>query len=246
MNARSRATGHVVSVIPGVGNPSFSSFESSSRIELNYTDRFNLKELSVFSAEFHYPNPWLNGALYVSRYGFDAYNETRVSVSFSRLLTEKWGLGIRINYDRLHYSETYSDKNILTADVGILIEPLEKTMKIGFVVCNPLQTTLKLGEGKEEETIPVLFLLGASYYFQESRFLIAAEVGKEENTPFHYKLGLEYQPFTLLYLRGGIRSSPFLPGFGIGLHLGSFDVNAGFSHRSGLGLESSCGICFSF
>lgn len=246
VNARSCAVGSILSVFPGMANPSSLSFESHRRVEMNYANRFNLKELSTFSAAFYYPNPWLNGALYFSRYGFEAYNETRFSVNFSRLLTEKWGLGVRINYDRLHYSEKYPDKGILTADVGMWIEPVKQKVRIGFVLCNPLQTKVELGEGKPGESLPVWFVLGASYYFSTSRLLLAGEIEKEENTSLRYKIGMEYQPFSVLYLRGGMQCTPFSPSFGLGLRVGSFAINAGFSHYSDLGIESFYGICFSF
>ncbi len=244
-NACSSGLGHITSVVSGFTNPAFSSFESSRSLELNYMDRFSLRELSTVSAELHYPNSFLEGGLYLSRYGFSAYNETKVAVNLSHRLAEKWALGIRIQYTNLHYSEEYTDKGVLTADIGMWVEAMEDRLRFAFVLCNPLQSSIRAGEDEKEELLPVLFLIGISYYLNQ-QFLVLAEVEKENDTSMRCRIGAEYHPFPVLSLRGGLQTSPFSPTLGIGFHWKWLDVNAGFSRHEKLGIESACGLRFLF
>lgn len=245
MEAYSHSIGHISSVIPGIMNPAFTSFTTSRAVELNYLNRFGLKELSTFSAAFYCPNPWLNGALYLSRYGFSEYNETRISMNLSRRLAEKWALGVRINYDRMHYSAVYSDQHVVTADVGVWIEPVKDKLNLAFVVCNPLQRAVTPEGDEEEEPFPVVFLWGASYRLH-SQFLLLGEFEKREDASLQCKLGVEYQPFSVFSLRAGVQSTPFSPCFGVGWQHKSFHLHIGFSHYAQLGFQSACGLQFSF
>lgn len=244
-NARVYAMGAISSVISGIANPSFSSFLSHKQLELNYINRFGLKELSTFSVSFQYPNPWLDGAVYLSRYGFTEYNETRFSLNLSHRLSKKWSFGARINYNRLHYSEEYSDKGIITTDLGTLIEPIENRLRIGCMIYNPLQSGIRVGEDEEEERLPVTFTVGVSYRLCR-QIVVMGEVGKQNNSDAQCRFGMEYQPFSVFCVRGGIQSSPFSPSFGMGLFIKDFEVNMGFVHYSSLGVQSICSLQYSF
>ncbi len=245
-NARSQAMGQIYSVIPGLTNPAFFSFEPGWRFEMNYTDRYHLKELSTLSASLQYPSPYLDGAIHFSRYGIEEWNETRISTHFSRLLTENWGIGMRINYDCIHFSEVHPDRKILTADIGMLIQLKEQPVKIGFILCNPLQTKTEIGESKLTIDLPVVFLVGATYTCSTIPLLLATEIGKQEDQSLQWKGGIEYLPFSILSVRAGLQSVPFVPGFGFGLRLSSLEINAGFSSFSELGITSSLGLSYSF
>lgn len=245
VNARMYGMGSISSVLSGFSNPAFSSFESQKQLELNYINRFGLKELSTYSVLFQYPNPWLNGAIHLSRYGFTEYNETRAALGVSRCLTKQWALGVRANYNRVHYSEKYSDKGIVTVDLGTVINLPENHCKIACVLYNSLQSGIHWGEDEKEQTLPVIFTLGGLYEVCK-QFLVCGEVGKQTNEDVQVRLGIEYQPFRLLALRGGIQVSPFSPSLGMGIYLGNWTLHAGFSSSSHLGLQSACGLQFSF
>lgn len=252
VDARAWALGQTAAITPGFTNPAFSTAEGKRYVAANYLNRFDLKELSTLSAMAQVPNKYLNGAIYISHYGCTEYNEMRGAINVSKALSDGWTLGARVNYLRLHYSEEYSDKGLLTADVGAIYKvPQVEGLTLAALLINPLQSSTQIGKettsysADNELTLPSAFIVGAAYKLSED-LVTQAEVDKESEEGLSAKIGVEYHPFSVLYLRGGLISKPLSPTLGLGLSFGTFDLNLGFAHHSDLGLESACGLSFYF
>ncbi len=242
VDARAYSMGNTISVLPGFTNPAGYGFESSRHIALQYVNRYGIKELSTYAGMVNLPNKYLDTGLYVSRYGFDKYNETMVSMNFYKKLSGYISLGIRINYLNIHYSGRDSNKSLLTGDIGLLTRPV-KNCTFSILAINPLQTSFKVGV--EELEIPSLLIVGVSYQPVDN-FLLTAEIEKDFAYPVVYKTGLEYSPIHQLSVRAGMSGKPFTPSFGIGIHISSFTVDLGFSRHPVLGFCSCCGLQFNF
>lgn len=242
VDSRAYSMGNTLSILPGFANPASYGFVPLRHVALQYVNRYGVKELATYAGTVNYPNKYLNAGLYVSYFGFDAYHETLISADFYKKLSAYFSLGIRMNYFNLHYSERESSRSLLTADIGILVYPLEH-LNVSVLAVNPLRTELKIGEEKFET--PVILTVGASYEI-ENNFLVTAEIEKDFMLPVVCKLGLEYTPVKQLSIRGGIFGKPFTPSFGVGIHISAFTVDIAFSKHPALGFRSCCGLEFCF
>ncbi|MEG2150837.1 MAG: hypothetical protein RRY36_06420 [Bacteroidaceae bacterium] len=242
VDARSYSMGNTVSILPGFANPSSYAFSSTRCASLQYLNRYGLKELSTYAGGVNVPNKYLDAGLYIARFGFSAYNETLLSLNCYKRLSDYISLGIRISYFSLHYTAKESNAGAVTGDIGITIRPMEHFL-MSVVAANPLQTKVNLGERREN--LPVVLSVGMSYELAES-FLLTAEVEKDFEFPVVYKFGMEYNPIKQLSIRAGLSGKPFVPAFGVGVHLGQFTVDIAFNRHSVLGFRSCCGLQFNF
>jgi hypothetical protein len=187
-------------------------------------------------------NHYLNTGLYISKYGFDAYNETMVGLNFYKQLSKLICLGVRMNYSGIHYSDDEPDVAAFTGDIGVLIRPAD-ILNISLLIVNPLRTELKMGE--EIAQLPNILTMGVSFQ-PEELFLLTAEIEKDFALPAIYKFGIEYEPIKELSVRAGMWTKPFTPSFGVGLNLQPFTLNMAFSKHPVLGFNSCCGLQFNF
>lgn len=242
LDARTYAMGNTASVLPGFCNPASSAFLSTKYLSLQYTNKYGLKELSSFAGIVNYPNSYLNTSFYLSRYGFDIYNETLISLNVYKQLSKRLALGLRTNYINIHYSDKEPNTGILTADIGMLIS-LSNSVNISFMITNPLRTQIKMGD--EKHSLPNNLVMGVSYQLDKT-FLLTSEIEKDYELPALYKVGFEYSPIDQLSIRGGMWTKPFTPSFGVGLKLKPFIVDLAFSRHPVLGFHSNCGLLFNF
>lgn len=242
VNARSYSMGKTASLLPGFNNPAASAFFSSRHLSFEYLNRYGIKELSTFAVTVNYPNNYLNTGLYLSRYGFNAYNETLVGLNFYKRLSPLISLGGRVNYLGIHYSDQEPAVAAVTGDVGLLLHPAEK-LNVSFLVINPLRTEIKMED--ESAELPNVLTMGISYQ-PEKRFLLTAEMEKDFSFPVIYKLGMEYSPIKQFSVRTGMWTKPFTPSFGVGLNLIPFHIDLAFSSHPVLGFNSCCALQFNF
>lgn len=241
-NARAYSMGNTSSVLPGFYNPASSAFAPSRYLALEYINKFGLKELSSFAGIVNYPNDYLNSALYVSKYGFDAYHETVVGLNVYKKLSKRIALGARMNYMSVYYSDKEDNATVLTGDVGVLISMTE-AVNISFMLANPFRTELKMNDDKFP--LPNKLLMGISYQLDKT-FLLTSEIEQDFALPAIYKVGLEFTPIKELSIRSGMWTKPFTPSFGVGVQLHPFSINLAFSHHPVLGFQSCCGLQFNF
>lgn len=242
ITAKSAALGGCYASVEGVSNPAFEAFNSKRYLQLNYCNRYGVKELASYSCVFNYPNKYLNSSCIVRRYGFSDYNETLLGVNFYRLLNSKLALGIRANYLMLHYAQQKHDLSVITADVGLLTHPVNN-IYLSVLIINPLRTGLEVN--KEKINLPSIFLLGSQYLFSSS-FLFVVELEKEIQHEVLFKLGLEYKPWSAYALRIGIYGRPFTPTFGLGWKNSLWKIDLAMHRHPVLGIQYNCGLTYTF
>ena len=242
INSRAYSMGNTSSVLPGFTNPASYGFLSCRSFSLEYMNRYGIKELSSFAGIVNYPNQYLNAGVYISRYGFDAYNETLLSLNFYKKLSQIISLGIRMNYLGIHYSDKEPDAGTFTGDVGMLMHPADN-LNLSFLITNPLRTEIQMGE--ESTQLSNVLTMGISYQ-PEDVFLLTAEIEKDFALPVIYKFGMEYTPIKEFSVRAGMWKKPFTPSFGIGLNINPFIINLAFSSHPTLGFNSCCALQFNF
>ena len=116
-------------------NPAVVGLESSGSVDINYFNYYGLKELGMVNMAFSYPNNLLSAGVNISSFGYDQYRESMFRIFLGKLLTEKWIVGISIQYTFLQAKLLKENPQYLSADVGILFIPVEKLL-IGMLIQN--------------------------------------------------------------------------------------------------------------
>lgn len=75
--------------------------DSNKKICVNYYNRYALKELGTLNMSCYYPNSFLSTGIDILSFGYDSYRESLFRLSFGKKLSNKWSLGISIQYSLL-------------------------------------------------------------------------------------------------------------------------------------------------
>ncbi len=162
--------------------------------------RFMLAELGVYHLAAALPmGP---GALGVcARYsGFSGYQESGLGIAYARRLGEKAALGIQFNRVHFRVPGIITDA-VISADLGALVRVAPK-LTIGLHLHNPAGGLFV----KTEERLPSTFRLGMGFDASE-KFHVSAELLKESGMPISFLSGFQYQFQERFFIRAGINAA---------------------------------------
>src|SRR4051812_44198172 len=130
----------------------------------SFDNRFGISNLNTEG--FAVAIPTKKGAFGLSGtvFGYNVYNEKKVGLAYAKSFGEKISAGIQLDYlNTFIADEYYGSKSTYAVEGGLLAEPI-KNLKIGAHIFNP--TRAKLAE-YDDERVPTIVRLGASYKFSE-------------------------------------------------------------------------------
>ena len=208
---------------------------------VHYENRFALKELGLKGAVIALP---VNGGAFglsVSNFGYALFNENKYSLSFAKAFSDKFSMGIAMDYLTTRIAEGYGSKGALAAEVGIQAKPV-KGLTIGAHIFNPSRAKLA---DYNNERIPTIIRLGADYTFSD-KVTIAIETEKDMSQKSIFKAGIEYKAVKEFYLRAGIATNPTLSSFGFGLNLKNFKIDISANYHQVLGFSPQFGLTYVF
>ena len=206
---------------------------------ISYESRFLLKETAYKSGAFALPTKLGAFGLSVTSFGYSAYNETKAGLSYGQKLNEKIALGVQLNYVNIKLGQDYGQKSALTGAIGLIMN-LSKEIAVGVHVYNPTRTKFA---DYNNERLSTIMKLGLDYKFSEKVFL-AIETEKDINFGAIARVGIEYNPIDILYLRGGISTNPTLSSFGFGLKMKDFKLDLSTSFHQTLGITPGISIVY--
>jgi len=243
IGARSNALGNASSTISDpyslFNNQACMAFEQGISLAL-YTERkFLLKELSFYAGGVTLPTKSGAFGLSANYFGFDAYNEKKIGLAYSRLFTEKLSGGIQIDYLGTSIAE-YGNASTFTFEAGLLIKITDQLVTAAHVF-NPV----RVNSGYVEEKVPTTFRLGASYQ-PGKKIWLAAEAKKEIDHAAQFQAGIEYRVLDALHLRTGFQTNPSLYCFGIGINLDKLSIDLSTTYHSVLGVTPQFSISYRF
>ncbi len=204
-----------------------------------YENRFLLKETSLKAGALVLPLKAGAFGLSITSFGYSAYSENKVGLSYGIKLVEKFSVGIQLGYLNTKLTSEYGQHHAFTASIGIMGN-LTKQLSMGVHVYNPNRS--KLVEYNNEH-IPTIMKLGLDYKFS-NKVILAVETEKELNFKPVVKVGVEYHAVEMLYLRGGISSNPTMSSFGFGVKLKQFKLDVSSSFHQTLGLTPSLSLIY--
>ena len=218
-------------------NPGTIALIRSVKAGINYQNSFTLAELSTRSAAFLLPISNGSFGLAIKQYGYAAYNENKVGISYGKQLGETISLGIQINYLSTRIGEGYGSNSSISSIVGLHAKVSEE-LTLSTVIINPNRAKLAT---QEDERYPTFIKLGALYHVSEKVKLLA-QIDKDIDYKANGLFGIEYHAIDQLFFRAGYATTPSLSAFGFGLKLDGFQFDLSASFDSNLGFSPTISL----
>lgn len=207
---------------------------------LYYENRFFVKSLSAGSFAFALPTN--NGTFGLSVYSFGTlgYRESKYGLAYGRSLGEKLNVGIQLNYLSTVLPDNYGKFSGVNAELGLQAK-LTDDLIIGAHIYNLNRMKLPTLDEKIIEYVPTVFKLGLQYSIS-SKAIILSEVSKDIENKIIFRLGTEYSPNDILYLRMGIATNPSSYSFGFGYRMKSISLDISAAYHQVLGFTPQIGF----
>ena len=205
-----------------------------------YESKFLVDELSFIAGSMVLP---VNaGTLGISffQFGKGTFKENKFGLAFAKQISEKFSIGIQLDYLMQTFPENERSKGFATFEGGIICSPIENLF-LGAHVFNPILGGIESPFGKQK--MPAIFRAGGHYNFDNS-VLITFETEKNTENPVLFKSGIEFSPVENLALRFGVSGKPVKYTAGMGYNVGKLITDIGFSYHGNLGVTPSVSIQF--
>lgn len=192
--------------------------------------RFLLSELNNYTGVIGLPTNSGNFGLKANYSGFTDYNESQLGLAYGRKLGSKVDIGAQFNYHGIKISG-YGNASAISFELGTIFHITER-LHAGIHTSNPVGG--KFGKDQQEKLSSV-YSFGFGYDASE-KFLVGAEIEKEEDRPVNVNAGMQYKFLPQLMARVGVSSATSSAWLGVGLTLKSFrvDITAGYHPQLGI------------
>ena len=107
-----------------VHNPALVTLSINKEIQVEYFNRYGLKELSTMGFQFICPNSLLPFSISVSSFGYEEYRKSFFRLGMGKSLNERWKIGISFQCDLLQTELFEEVPKCISTDVGIVSEVL--------------------------------------------------------------------------------------------------------------------------
>lgn len=203
-------------------------------------NRFAMKELGDKGISIGMPVR--NGAFGINyrSFGYSAFSNSKAGLAYAMKLTEKFSLGVQLNYHAIRIGENYGKAQTFSIEGGFLYQMSEQLSVAGHIY-NP--TRAKLAEFNDER-IPSLFRFGLGYKFSD-KVRMNAEVRKASDAKANLRVGLEYWVIEPLAVRAGFGTDPARYSFGFGYCLKDFQLDVAAGYHLLLGFTPQLSLTYS-
>lgn len=214
---------------------------------LYYENQWMLPETAYKCGAFAIPVNFGTLGVSFNQYGYSKFNENKIGLAYARGFGKHLQIGLQLDYFLLKVANEYGNRSTLTFELGIQSQITDK-LTLGAYVFNPARFAIR--ETLNQEPLPVVFRLGASYHFTKD-FLAQLEV--EEYDAFSGLImrgGLEYEAIRDLYIRAGAQigadrtMQQGMLTFGLGYKVSFAEINVGAQLHQMLGNTINIGMIF--
>lgn len=248
VGARAIALGHAYQGIRGdywslYHNPAGISGVSTISAGAYVVRRFNLKELTSGSAGLVIP--FLEGGhtlgIDLTTFGFSAYRENRIGLTYATSLLDKVSIGVKLNYASLAIAN-YGSQSSLYVDIGVNSQ-ISPQLSLGFTATNVNRA--KLGQDPATEDLPSVVTAGLAYQ-PSDRVILVADVQKDVDHPLSIRGGIEYYLNDYVIARVGVRNEPVSWQAGFGLVKDDMQIDFAFGYTDRLGYSPHISVSYAF
>lgn len=225
-------------------NPALTTLSTHKAVHIDYFNRYSMKELGTVHMGFIYPNALLSAGVDICSFGYDKYRESMFRLSVGKKLSEKWRVGVAVQYALLQ-SELFEETPMrLSTDLGALFSPVDKLL-IGMLVMNV--PSVALGRKNTEMKGFMSYSVQISFQWEViNTLLIVGTAESNKEVTLTGSAGMEYRPFKRFHIRAGIQATPLLPTFGIGYRFSRFTVDVAAVCHPLLGISTGLGLKYTF
>lgn len=234
----------------GVGGDFWSMFHNPAgianvdRLEMGLfvEQRFGLSELTYGSGGLILPMAGKNAlGLQVGSFGFDAYRENQIGISYGTGLLDIVRLGARVNYGNLSIAGLGS-ANAFMVDIGMQVD-VSPEISLGFSAINVNRP--KIESESYSEPMPSVLTLGIAFTPSENVMLVL-DAQKDVDHPTSIRAGVEYKIIPKLTARIGMATEALRITGGLGLNLSNAQIDLAFSYHETLGLSPHISVNYAF
>jgi len=200
--------------------------------------RFMLAEIGSYAAALAYPTNSGTFGLVINYFGYENYNEQKIGLAYARKLFEGVAIGAQLDYLSTRIPE-YGSAGKVTFELGVQADLLEN-FSVGAHIFSPIRTQLT---DNEIDVVPTQLNVGIAY-LPTKKVTLAIELEKDFDYAASFKGGLEYQLVDELSLRVGVGTNPTQNSFGIGIHLGSLDIDLAAAYHQNLGFTPGISVSY--
>ena len=178
--------------------------------------------------------------LTVNYFGFGAYNEQKIGLSYARKLAKNFSLGAQFDYLGTRIPE-YGASASFTFELGLLAK-LSKQVTLAAHTYNPINSKVA-----GLDRLPNLVKIGVGYSPSE-KVTLTGELQKDiYEFPLVGKIGVEYRPVKALAIRAGFAANqPTIASFGLGIFVQGLRIDVASSYHQILGVTPSVSISYGF
>jgi hypothetical protein len=207
-----------------------------------YADnRFGIADLGAQAFALALPTRSATLALSYQHFGMPNYSDQKIGIAVAKQFGEKIAFGIQLDY----FANTLitQKSRAVSFEAAMLAKLTEKT-QLGIQIYNPIQT--QNAEPTNNFQRPTTFRVGVAHQLNK-KVCLAAEAEKDlQYAAPNAKVGIEYQPVPMLYIRGGISTNPQLNSLGIGFKFKGFVVDVATSLHPVLRASSHASLIYQF
>lgn len=202
--------------------------------------RFLLSELNNYTATIGLTTNSGNFGVKANYSGFSDYYETQLGLAYGRKMGNKVDIGAQINYQSIRIN-SYGNASAVSFELGTILHLTDK-LHAGLHATNPVGG--KFGKDQQEKLSSV-YSFGIGYEASD-KFLVSAEIQKEEDQPVNVNAGVQYKFIPQLLVRAGMSSATSAAWLGLGLTIKSFRLDVTTSYHPQLGITPGVLMLFNF
>ncbi|MGV3706663.1 MAG: hypothetical protein ACO1NU_14920 [Arcticibacter sp.] len=210
-------------------------------VALTYQKNFPGTSLSTQAAAVVLPLQSNVFGLGLQRFGFSAYQESRLGFVFSRRFGDALYTALGFNYHQLSIPG-YGNTSAFSIDAGLQYR-LTKALRVGASISN------LSGSGYEEsasESIPLEVSVGGAYQFSDELLCTASLGAGNDSSGSDFRIGMEYNVLSCLALRAGLGMHPFNQNAGLGYKMEHVHVDIAISNHFVLGYTPQISLSYAF
>lgn len=225
-------------------NPAALGLSTNQFIDINYFNKYRLKELSTASVVYGNSRLLLPFALHISSFGYQKYRETLFRLALSKTLSSQWIIGISAQFTLLQTELYEEDTKKVSTDVGILFVP-DENLLIGLSITDLPSVSINNKSADNKEFNYYSVQGGFQYQFMNN-LLIGISANYNDQSILCFNLGMEYTAYKHFFLRTGVQTNPLSPAFGAGVKVAAFRLDMAANYHAQLGVCSGVGFSFVF
>ncbi len=222
------------------GNPAGLASLQYTSFGMDYSNRFSMSQLSSKGLSVGFKTNLGTLGLNMRFFGYSAYNEIAAGIVYSKMLSKKLSVGIKLNYYRWSSGNDYEVNQNVSFDGGIQYE-LSSSLLVGFSFKNPMTF---FNKKVKIQTVSSNLKLGLSYYFIPE-LMVTTEVEKNSfSTILIFRGGMEYVYKKMFSFRTGIGTGMEIFSIGLGYNIKHLETSFAATWHTTLGLSPQISLSY--